>query len=298
MSPMNVVWHEGANNPDNRCWLGMTKLLNDALDAANESFIHRSTWVELPPDATEAIVVIHGDHEYRHIHTIQEELKRLQRALIIVIGDESALFPTAALAGPGRILWHQVPIPGRHDYCKRFLIGGYPPDCPHLICPGNERHYDWFFAGQITHARRVACAEQLRQLPNGKLLETAGFWQGFERAEYYALMSTAKIIPCPSGPTTPDSFRVAEALEAGCIPIVDGTCPRFAYPQGYWKYVFGYDPPFPIIYDWKTLPRVMDEMLAGWPRNRDIAYAWWQQYKKEMHSWVTEDLNLLRSGQC
>jgi hypothetical protein len=133
-------------------------------------------------------------------------------------------------------------------------------------------------------------------MPNGRLIENAGFWQGLPRAEYYATMASAKIIPCPSGPTTPDSFRVAEALEAGCLPIVDATCPRAGYPEGFWKNIFGYVPPIPFIEDWKDLPAVMEKALAGWPANRDTAYAWWQAYKAQSALWLKTDLDYLRGA--
>jgi hypothetical protein len=306
MASINVCWHEGANSQDNRCWLGMTTLLNNAFDAVSaekETLIHRNTMAEMPHDAKEAIVVIHGDHEYQNVELIEKELKQFDRAIIVIIGDESALFPSQRLVAPNRKIWHQVPIPGRHDFANRFLICGYPPDAPQYLersgacgyCePKSTRPLDWYFAGQITHARRVACAEQLRKLPNGDLLETSGFWQGYDREQYYHFFSHAKIIPCPSGPTTPDSFRVWEALEFGCLPIVDGTCPKFAYPHGYWKYVLGHTPPFPIIYDWADLPRIMKEEIDKWPYNRDCAWAWWQEYKKEMMQWVAQDLEALR----
>jgi hypothetical protein len=135
-------------------------------------------------------------------------------------------------------------------------------------------------------------------MPNGLLHETPGFWQGLERSEYYIKMSQAKIIPCPSGPVTPDTIRLSEALEAGCLPIADGTCPRPGYPaNGYWQYVLGCNPPFPIIYDWTTLPEVMRRELEQWPRNRDTAVAWWREYKRSMHAWIPEDLTILRRQQ-
>jgi len=150
--------------------------------------------------------------------------------------------------------------------------------------------------GQVTHIRRIQCVEQLRKMPNGYLLENKGFWQGLERSEYYRVLASAKIIPCPSGPTTPDSFRMAEALEAGCLPIVDATCPVRGYPEGFWRNIFGYDPPFPIIEDWRDLPRVMEISLQGWPDNRNRAYEWWKGYKGRMKQWLAEDLNTLRSN--
>lgn len=301
MNTVEVIWHEGANRSDNRCWLGVTKLLNDAFDGCeNYHFVHHSTWAEMPTSGVDgAVVVYHGDHEFTKIEEIQKELATLKWALIIVIGDESALFPCGRLVALNRKVWFQIPMPGaRHSYSVRNLICGYPPDAPEHLAPFDstsvERPLDWFFSGQITHARRIACATELRKMKNGRLIENAGFWQGLPRAAYYAAMASAKIIPCPSGPTTPDSFRMAEALEAGCLPIVDGTCPREGYPEGFWKNIFGYEPPFPVIYDWATLPQVMEKALAEWPKNRDIACKWWQLYKGEMKKWLAKDLDSLR----
>lgn len=300
MTNVDVVWHEGANRADNRQWLGVTNLLNQAFDTCPRyTFTHRSTWAELPPDAEGAVVVYHGDHEYTKMDEIQRELSRLKWALLIVIGDESSLFPAGRLMAMNRRIWFQIPIPGaRHSYCSHFLLCGYPDDATPLLAPYDsnsvDRPNDWFFAGQVTHQRRRECAEQLRNMPNGKLIETAGFWQGLPRDEYYREMAHAKIIPCPAGTVTPDSFRVAEALEAGALPIVDATCSIPRYPEGFWKTVFGEEPPFPVIQDWKTLPSVMAKALAEWPANRDRAVSWWKEYKGRTKEWLADDLDYLR----
>jgi hypothetical protein len=137
------VWHEGANRPDNRCWLGVTKLLNDAFDTCGEyTFIHRSGMKELPIGAdgyTEgAVIVYHGDHEYTQIEEIQRELGYLRWALIIVIGDESSLFPAGRLVAMNRKVWFQIPKPGAfHSYASRNLICGYPPDAPQHLAQYN-----------------------------------------------------------------------------------------------------------------------------------------------------------------
>lgn len=295
-----VVWHEGANAPDNRQWLGVTNLLNQAFDTAvGYEFTHHSTWAELPSGAEGAVIVYHGDHEYKDIVKIQEELKTLKWALIIVIGDESSLFPAGRLMAMNRRIWFQMPIPGaRHSYCSHFLLCGYPADVPQHLEGHDVKAVDrpnaWYFAGQVTHRRRREAAQQLRRLKGGRLVETAGFWQGEPRPEYYAQMAKAKIIPCPAGTVTPDSFRVAEALEAGALPIVDGHCSVPGYPEGFWKHVLGEDPPFPIIDDWKDLPNVMARALMEWPANRDRAVAWWKEYKTRTARWLVEDLNYLR----
>jgi len=239
---------------------------------------------DAPRSGDIVVMIIHGDHERAKGAEIAADLSGFKQALCIIVG-ESGEFPVSAVSGPNRWVWQQSPVPGKHDATKRIILG-YPPDAPALLFMSNilsvQREYDWFFAGQVTHSHRYACVEQLRRMSRGFLLETAGFWQGMERSNYYTALNRAKIIPCPSGPETPDTFRVWEALEAGCVPIVDASCPKKDFPTGFWEYVLGKPLPFPVISDWKTLPDVIQEELQKWPANRDALYKWWMNYKRHL----------------
>lgn len=293
--PVPVVWHEGSNSLDKRSRYGIATLLNETFDAVkNYEFVHYSTMRELPQTEKRAVIIIHGTHEYRVIDTIQQDVNGLEKSLIINIGDEGAEFPTRRLIGSTRKIWVQMPVPGRHDYASHFLVCGYPHDAKmHLAvrdARSVNRPLDWFFSGQVQHQRRRDCVAQLSRLPNGLLNPTPGFWQGLERSEYYRMMSDAKIIPCPAGSVTPDTIRMAEALEAGCVPIVDGLYAQANRPDNYWQYVLGENPPFPIIYDWKDFPRILAEELKKWPANRDRCIEWWTAYKLKMVDWMTQDI--------
>jgi hypothetical protein len=153
------------------------------------------------------------------------------------------------------------------------------------------REFDWSFMGQITHTRRHTCALAAKDIPYGKFLATPGFSQGASREEYYDVMTRSKLVLCPSGPCTPDSFRFAEALEAGCIPIVDGLTPDRYYPRGYWTYVLGMDLPFPLIYEWSTLPHVIEFWLKHWKANAAACGSWWVHQKAEWVKQLREDLH-------
>lgn len=299
MDVLNVVWHEGANSLDNRSRYGIATLLNEAFDFTKQfEFIHRNTMCQLPPDVDEAIVVVHGEHELHQTDQILHDVNRFRRAIVVIIGDDAAMMNTGLFVAPNRKIWQQMSIPSKHNFASRLLICGYPHDAQMHLSPYDamsvDRPLDWFFAGQVTHVRRRQCVNQLKGMQNGSLVETPGFWQGLDRSEYYRRMSQAKIIPCPSGPVTADTIRVAEALEAGCMPIVDGTCPRPGYPLNYWQYVLGGQPPFPLIYDWNTLPSVIAQELQRWPNNRNIAVEWWKNYKRSMHRWIPDDMAALR----
>ena len=261
--------------------------------------MHYSTMSQLPTDAQHAIIVVNGGHEQGLERTIWTELNRLQWSVVIVIGDEESKFQTKDLQGPNRKIWQQNPTPKIHAFADRFLICGYPSNTQKIMTlydrTSNVRPFDWFFAGQVTHARRHQCTRVLAGIPNGVLRATKHFFaQDLTQTDYYGTMVKAKIVPCPGGPCTPDTFRLAEALEAGCLPIADDQPGLRGYPTGYWENVFGERPPFPIIRDWSTLPDVMRQELKQWPHNRNRAFEWWQNYRSRMHQWLRDDIQELQ----
>lgn len=296
-SQVPVVWYEGVSGLEKRSRYGIATLLNDAFDGAREfEFWHQDTMSGVYDGA---VVVLHGDHLRNRVDAIRVDLAALAWALVVVIGDEASVFPSSRITAPNRILWQQMPIPGIHNFAKRKLICGYPHDTQmHLAnydAMSVDRPHDWFFSGQVNHTRRRLCVDQLQNLRNGDLVCTPGFWQGLDRAEYYRRMAQAKVVVCPAGVSTPDTLRVAEALEAGCVPIVDGLHYRMGYPTGYWQYVLGEQPPFPLIEDdWRSLPAVMEKVLSEWPSNRNQCVEWWKSYKRKMVSWMSDDLQAIR----
>ena len=298
MQSVSVCWHEGSLDGDSRSRYADAGLLNETFDKLG-CCNHYTPFNSLPPDTRGAVVVVHGGNEQNQVDNIVADLNTLKWALVVVFCDDEASFNTRRLVAPNRKIWQQMPIPGKHDFVDRRIICGYPGDAPQHLARFNQRsvdrHLDWFFAGQVNHPRRYACTEQLRRIPNGCLVETPGFWQGLSRPEYYEKMSQAKIIPCPAGPVTPDTIRMAEALEAGCVPLIDDKPGARAFPTGFWPYVLGENPPFPVISDWSDLPRVMDEQLAQWPANRDRCLLWWTGYKQSWIDNMRADIEELRA---
>lgn len=296
---MPVCWFEGVLNLEKRSRYGIATLINEMFDNTREyEFLHCSGMADLPSGTKEAIVVVHGEHLLHRAYEVLRDLNTLDRSLVILFCDETPVFPGATLVGGKRKIWLQTPTPTGYPFADRYLICGYPHDAKVHLSGSDvrsvDRPLDWFFAGQVTHGRRSQCVRQLREMKGGLLLETPGFWQGMDRSSYYVNMASAKIIPCPSGPATPDTMRMAEALEAGCVPIVDGNCSRNGYPSGYWDFVLKSKPPFRIVEDWDTLPQIMVEELEKWPANRDALLPWWVEYKRSMSDWLREDIETLR----
>lgn len=245
------------------------------------------------PEEEGAIVVIPARYHHRDIEKINADIAPLPWVIMMIIGDEESAFPSEKLSHPKMKLWVMTPIPGRHK-ADHFLPHGYTPDTRQMLGKYDadiEISLDWFFAGQVTHNRRKSCVGNIRNVENGYLVETDGFAHGISHEAYYAGMVSAKAVPCPSGPMTPDSFRVCEALEAGCIPIADDCTPNANYPKGYWTNVFQECEPFYVVRKWESFPGYMKDILDHWPENANRVFAWWQAYKKRLAYDVVGDLN-------
>lgn len=243
------------------------------------------------PDMEGAVVILPSRHHIDHVDWFLSQLDRLAWSVVILTSEEEWLFPWQKIEQSAtRKLWVMQPRP-EHEHLAMLPCGPYAGTHEALrvrTTPDQER-IGWFFGGQITHARRTECLAALEGLPNGDLIATEGYFQGISLDDYLAREASAKVIPCPSGPVSLCTARVEEAMEAGCVPIVDMVKP--VDPQfDYWQLLFGPDHPLRGIYDWATFPDVLGEELAAWPANANRVWAWWQQWKRRIAHQVDNDL--------
>ena len=140
-----------------------------------------------------------------------------------------------------------------------------------------ERHFVWSFAGYPKKTTRKAMLDAMRRVSGGQLHLTGGFHckSNLAVAEYRQLMSSSIFVPCPTGNANRDSFRVCEALEAGCIPIVERS-PSYDY----FRHLFGTHPMLNVS-SWEQAPFLIEALLATGEVEglRKQCFAWWQDYK-------------------
>lgn len=261
-------------------------------------------WVNDEPeeyyDRQGAVVVINGRTHIEDTEQLNKDIAKLRWCLLIVTGDEEALFPWREVKHPRMAVWYQLARMNQHDDVSYHLPNGYRPETRDLLASIGEqpRTLDFFFAGQITHDRRNEMFEHASKLNDiegieGLIYETKSFGEeAIPYKEYVKNMASAKIAFCPSGPESPDSFRLYEALEAGCLPIVDAFSTKHKHP-GFWRYLFGDDIPFPIVEYWDVLPDLVPELLKGWPANANKVFAWWQQKRREIRFKLEDDMKEL-----
>jgi hypothetical protein len=239
---------------------------------------------DVPGDG--AIVVIPARYHVEDWNRINEIISRWRWVVLMLVGDEESAFPYAKINHPNIRFWIMDPRP-EFDYPADtvFIGSGWAKDAPDVldaISGTPERMWDWFFAGQVTHDRRKECVAHIRDIPNGFLLETDGFTKGLALGEYLYRMRHSKVVPCPSGPCSQDSFRAFEALEAGCVPILDGT--RLdGGGRGFWKMVLGdMSKGFVLEHSWGGAPAFIEGVLGNWLFSANTAFADWQRYKRSL----------------
>ncbi len=239
-----------------------------------------------------SIVVIPARHHADMVYEINKELSKLKSVILFLMGDEEADFPVEEIKHDNIKIWVQNPKPGRHENYTR-LGCGYTPGTK-IATKLPEKKHDWFFSGQVTHERRELCVEQLQTMKNGILNKTKSFTAGMPPEEYSYYMSEAKVAPCPSGPQTPDTFRLFEALELGCVPIADTQTPKEDW-EGFWEWLFHLDDsiPFTRIKDWTDLPGYTKDLVDLYPVINNLVQSWWLRYKSKLVNKIYHDIEHL-----
>lgn len=140
------------------------------------------------------------------------------------------------------------------------------------------------FAGPAT-----ACGENLYVMPSN------GFAGGYNVGLYSAIMEDSIFAPCPSG-NNPETIRLYDALELGCIPI--------SLPH---EFLLSEDAlaligpvPFPILNSWSELPDFLEKMklkAASSPSEilelQKRCIDWWTSYKTTIQQKIAERIHSL-----
>lgn len=286
---VNVIWKSYDPNSPPRgywCYGWLEEIFSNS---ERESPFYWGVNIDDVPAGEGAVVVVCVPPEYPtdYVAQLNSELAALTWVVLIIASDEQGRFPVEQLAPhPQMSLWVMTPHFEKHEYPvgTQFMGEMYPPQTRlNLIkTVQDERTLRWSFSGQITHERRRQMVDALEGLHGGYLNKTAGFTQGLEPIEYADVLNRSITVPCPSGPVTPDSFRAFEALEAGCVPILDGECPTTQDCERYWQEIFGYLHPLPVVHDWTHAVPIIESNSDCYPSENIRIYSWWQMYKREL----------------
>jgi hypothetical protein len=233
-------------------------------------------------DSEGAVVVINGAFiGTRSLMELNDSLLNFKWVLLVLIGDEGSFQHLEWIQHPNLSVWIYDPKPGKF---KESRYHNLPAGALQMaFCPPREKTLDWFFSGSVRDINWDRAIRDLRG--NGLYYDTHLGYEGY--AEH---LSESKVVPCRPSWTSPETCRVYDALESGCIPIV-GIYPGENPPGHYWWRGYGYDwdnfwmhlfgeqPPFPVIRTPNALDDAVQNTLREWPENQRRVHAWWVDYK-------------------
>jgi hypothetical protein len=214
----------------------------------------------------------------------REAFKRGHRVHLIHLSDEWFQDDTTAYRFCETVFRNQwSPLLARQRHVHAFPLGYKAGFTTGLVeRPTDVRKFVWSFAGHSLSSSRVQMLESMRQIPrhHTHLATEFNSPDGLSQDDYRALMQDTIFAPCPVGFSTPDTFRACEALEAGCIPIVergDGI--------NYFQGLFGRHP-LPCVETWQEGPEVVQNAYSSGSvaRLQQECVAWWQALKRKTNT--------------
>jgi len=169
-----------------------------------------------------------------------------------------------------------------------------------------KRKYIWSFAGTPRTDERKNTVKLFEPIHPHRIIWEMGNSFGEQRtglntSEYRQLFNDSYFAVCPIGNVNVDCFRVSEALECGCIPIViswrnNGLVEPH---KSYWECLLGENPPFIVGDTWEecfakvttivTSPDALDKVH----KMRMDSYAYWCNAKKRVMQTLADEAGKL-----
>jgi len=135
----------------------------------------------------------------------------------------------------------------------------------------------------------AACGENLYVMPSN------GFAGGYNVGLYSAIMEDSIFAPCPSG-NNPETIRLYDALELGCIPI--SLSHEFLLSKDALGMIGPI--PFPMLGSWAELPQFLEAMKAKAISNpleildlQQSCINWWSDFKNAIQKKIANQIQAL-----
>ena len=216
---------------------------------------------------------------------IQKLYEKNYKYGVILLGDEFYKAPTDfydKVQFVFRNYWHKNQI--HHKNVYTFPLGykkGFWQNCSRQLKDIYHRDYVWSFAGQIVNKpTREHMVKVMKQIPNNYIHEIYawGDISSLSVDAYQNLLLNSIFVPCPTGWWNLDSFRIYEALECGCIPVVE------KIPFDYFNLYLGSNP-FITISSWNEVIDIINNLLSdpiALEKRRLACQKWWLTYKDNL----------------
>lgn len=247
--------------------------------------------VEYEPDKieTDKNTFLICNHAVPYRYVLDRLRENNKKYVIVLLSDENLRDPCEWLHDPnclGLMRNYISPMQLRHPKVTVFGLGYKRGFKDYIDEAKKTRDNMWCFAG-TPHGERGRMLELFKQLNPNQVRTCSGFGaaDGLSTKEYAEVMSDSVFALCPAGQDSMDSFRLYEALEAGCIPVTTRYSQQFKIMPSYWHGVFyGVVPELPFIIEdtWEKCLEVITKLNADEINyKKKCCINVWNQYKNK-----------------
>ncbi len=230
-----------------------------------------------------SIIIVSADHKSKRKKYFKSLQNKKYTFGVIQLSDETYAVPDDFYKKAAFILrnyWHKNGAQKTVAFPLGYKRGFWDGCSSKAPLPLEKRKYTWSFAGQIEKSTRIAMINSMKKVSSYHVHEINSFGDtnSLGTEAYRQLLQESIFVPCPKGWWNLDSFRVYEALECGCIPIVEKA------PLDYFTKFLG-PHPFLSVENWEEAPALMEELLSHPDKlkeQQEKTTAWWINYKAEM----------------
>ena len=258
VSAVNVVWLDVNLHQWEHDWLSY--LLEDTF----AQFLITNEFYGLPVNKPTVVVANHAINYREYLDTLRQNNKKYA---VVLLSDENVCEKMEYVHDPNCVFVARNyfnPLYLKHPKVFTFGLGYKNNFRTKEKSPlYSERRYIWSFAGSFHDDFRKDAVETFKKLNPHKIHSVSGFnaKDGLETHKYVSMLEQSKFALCPRGQVNNDCFRIYEALEAGCIPVVLASAEHLQVKPSYWHAVFYGDStmPFVVADSWaEALEKVQD----------------------------------------
>jgi len=208
--------------------------------------------------------------------------ERLKTPLTLVHLSDELLLDDKSLYSISELILRPYFYPNKRKDCFFIPVGfqnGFLNE-QNKIKDLEKRKYTWSFFGQQYSDRKI----MINELSNHKnhYIHSVESFMSDEVASPNEMIKTYEdtiFTPCPYGIVNPDTFRILEVLEQGCIPIVK----KFVFVD-YYKYIYG-NHPFIVVNNWNEASKIISKYLSdpiSLNEKFDEVHEWYLNYKNNL----------------
>ena len=147
--------------------------------------------------------------------------------------------------------------------------------------PASQRSYLWCFFGNERKGSRPDMLRTFRAISSQSPVPTSNL----KKSDYDCILRQTTFCPAPMGNVVLETWRTYEAMENGCIPLVE----RRVFCD-YYRDLFGHHP-IPTFSNWRQARAFLEELSCSLTRLDALQseiYLWWQNEKINVRDKVIE----------